>query len=87
MNDYLSFKKMITPLIIQIAFWIGVLVSVVMGFVTMGEQGFLPGLFLIILGPLAVRIYCELIIIIFSINETLRETHNLLRDRKDTDPS
>ena len=87
MNEYLSFKKMITPLIIQIAFWIGVVVTVVMGFVTMGQEGFLQGLLLIIVGPIVVRIYCELIIIIFSINDTLRETHKLLKDRNDPDLS
>ena len=33
MNEYLSFRKMITPLIIQILFWVGVAASVITGLI------------------------------------------------------
>lgn len=88
MEDFLKFKKMITPVIIQILFWIGVAVCVIMGLVAMvgganspygGGQVVLGGLLLIFLGPLAVRIYCELLIVIFSINDTLTDIKNGLK--------
>ena len=72
MDEFLTFKKMITPVIIQILFWIGVVGAVIGGIAQMG-QSFIMGLLMVIIGPIAVRIYCELIIVIFSINDNLRE--------------
>ena len=90
MEDFLKFKKMITPVIIQIVFWIGVVVSVVMGLISIvgganasrgGGAMVLAGILWIFLGPIVVRIYCEILIVIFSINDTLTETKNLLKQR------
>ncbi len=36
------------------------------------------GLMWTLIGPIAARIYCELLIVIFSINDTLTEIKNLL---------
>ena len=80
MNDFLAFRKMITPLIIQIIFWIGVAICVLSGLITVisgvasdfgGGAQVLRGLLIIILGPLGVRIYCELLIIVFRIHDRL----------------
>jgi Domain of unknown function (DUF4282) len=75
MGDFLRFETMITPAVIQIIFWIAVVIAVIAGFVEMFQGGFavITGLLTIILGPLAARIYCEIIIIFFRINEHLRE--------------
>jgi len=81
MTDFLNFKKMITPLIIKVLFWIMVALSVIVGLVGIvagassygGGLAVLGGLAWIILGPLVARIYCELLIVIFSINENLTE--------------
>ena len=40
-----------------------------------------PNLSVIIIGPFVVRLYCEFIIVIFRINETLTEILNTLRGR------
>lgn len=87
-NDFLSFRKMITPVIIQIIFWLGVimcviggLVSIVTGAAGRGQYGGLTvlyGLLLLILGPLGVRVYCEILIIVFRMNETLTEINKKL---------
>ena len=71
MGDYLAFRRMITPAFIQIIFWIAVLGIIIGGIVTIsnGETG--AGLALIILGPLGVRIYAELLIVIFRINDNV----------------
>ena len=85
MNDFLTFRKLITPTIIQVIFWIGVAVCVLGGLVAIvqgagGHQGTGPqvlrGVLLMILGPLAVRIYCELLIIMFRIHDRLTEISN-----------
>ena len=74
MNEYLTFNKMITPVIIQILFWIGVVVCVVGALIGMfAGAGFIKSLIFLILGPLFVRVYCEILIIIFRINDSLNE--------------
>ncbi|MGO4881598.1 MAG: DUF4282 domain-containing protein [Bryobacteraceae bacterium] len=90
MTDFLSFRKMITPVIIEIVFWIGVVACVLMGlgviFQSMnapfgGGAGVFSGLLILVLGPLGVRIYCELLIVLFRMNETLTDIRNSLASR------
>jgi hypothetical protein len=77
MNEFLSFDTMITPLIIKIVFWIGVAGCVIGGIVMMIQGSFLTGLLVLVLGPICVRIYCEILIVIFRIHESLVEIkHN-----------
>ncbi|AZB42486.1 DUF4282 domain-containing protein [Bacillus sp. FJAT-42376] len=79
MKEFLNFNKMITPAIITIIFYIGSGISVLTGAVmvfssassmTPGLQ-ILMGLFTLVLGPFAIRIYCELLIVLFKMNESL----------------
>jgi hypothetical protein len=89
MKDFWAFRTMVTPLIIQVVFWIGTAVCVLTGLWIVsggaalygGTRSFGTGLGLIILGPLAVRIYCEILIIFFRINETLTEIKHVLERR------
>lgn len=91
MKDFLSFNKMLTPIIIQIVFWIGVGFSVIIGLMTiitgLGYYGsgiqVLFGLMIIAIGPLTVRIYCELLIIAFKMNESLQNIKDKLDDQPD----
>ena len=85
MNDFLAFRKMITPTVIQIIFWIGVIYCIIVGIVMIavgvaGDRGggapVLMGIASLILGPLFVRIYCELLIILFRIHDRLTEISN-----------
>ncbi len=87
MNDFLAFRKMITPVIIQILFWVGVVVVVLAGVANIvggmgtrfgGGTMILGGLFMILVGPFLVRIYCELLILFFRMNETLTDITNTL---------
>lgn len=89
MNKYLSFDKMITPLIIKILFWIGVGLSVIMGLIMImsgvssaygGGMEVFTGLMMVVFGPLLTRIYCELLIIFFKMQETLVEIKDQLRN-------
>jgi len=88
MSDFLAFRTMVTPVIIQILFWVGVIVCIVSGLVmigigvkTPGEHLILKGVLLALLGPLGVRVYCEILIIFFRINETLTEIKHTLEHR------
>ena len=89
MLDFLKFKRMITPLIIQVLFGIGVVLCVIMGLIQVvaglnadfgGGLAVAMGLLFMALGPLAVRIYCEILIVVFSINDTLTDISNKMRD-------
>src|SRR6185436_12412196 len=81
MNEFLSFRKFVTPLIIQIIFWIGVVMYALAGLamIVMGAmQGFGPfivglllGIIVFAVGSLLVRIWCELLILLFKIYDEL----------------
>lgn len=72
MQDYLAFRKMITPAFIQIIFWIGVVAIIVSGLLAM-DQSILMGVLGLLVGLLVWRIYCELMLILFKIHERLGE--------------
>lgn len=87
MDDFLKFRKMITPVIIQILFWVMVAIAVIGALVMMGSSfgrygtgigGFLGGLIFLVVGPVMVRVYTELLILFFRMNETLTEIRDLL---------
>jgi ABC-type uncharacterized transport system permease subunit len=87
-KDFLEFRTMITPIIIQIIFWLGVAACIVMGliFIVAGikydARSGVAGFAILILGPVVVRIYCEILIIFFRINETLMEIKHDLEERR-----
>jgi len=83
MKDFLTFRRMITPVIIEILFWLGSIICVLVGLAWLvnNREGAM-GLALLVLGPLAVRIYCELLILAFRINETLTDIRNTLKSRE-----
>jgi hypothetical protein len=69
-NEYLTFRRMITPVFIQVIFWIAVAAIVIGGIVALAN-GEGAGILIIIFGPLAARIYAELLIVIFRINDNV----------------
>jgi len=83
MGDFFRFETMITPVLIQILFWLAVIVSLVagIGIARSGEEhGVGVGVAVIILGPIVARIYAEILIVIFRINDHLRQIqHNTQR--------
>ncbi len=89
MSDFWSFRKMVTPVIIEILFWVGVIICIVAGLIMIGlgvkanlAQSVLSGVLLLIFGPLAVRVYCEILIVFFRINETLTEIKHLVEGQR-----
>ena len=75
MGDYLTFRRMVTPVMIQIIFWIGVAAILIggIGGVAAFDGGAFLGLLGIIVGLLFWRIWCELMLIMFKIYERLGE--------------
>ena len=80
MNDILNFDKMLTPKIITVVYWIMLLGVAVggLGSIFAGPGGFsissfFMGIVYAVGGAVAVRIWCELLIVAFKMNEALQE--------------
>jgi hypothetical protein len=81
MNEFLTFRKFVTPVAIQLLFWIGVGVCVVEGITMIVSAagafgrgiGIVNGLLVLFVGPIAVRVLCELIMAVFKIHDALKE--------------
>ena len=80
MKDALFFDKMLTPKIITFVYWLLLLAAIVSGLGTMfgGYEGFTIGKFFIGIlyaagGAIGARIWSELLIVLFKMNETLQE--------------
>lgn len=80
MKDVLFFNNMLTPKIITFVYWLLLLSAVIGGITTMfsGYEGFtfgsfLTGIFFAVAGAIGARIWCELLIVLFKMNEALQE--------------
>lgn len=78
MKDLFFFDSMLTPKIITVVYWLGLLSIVIGGLSTMfGHYGSIwSGLGIIIGGAIGVRIWCELLIVLFKIHENLQKIAN-----------
>lgn len=85
MNDFITFRRMLTPILIQIVYWLATVGVVIAGLISLavGEDaaGRLGGVAMLILGPLAVRVYCEILMVVFGMNETLSEIRRNTQQR------
>ncbi len=80
MRDLFFLDRMITPTIITFIYWLVLLAAVIGGLGTMfggmggsGFVSFLMGILVIVLGAIGARIWCELLIVLFRMNEALQE--------------
>ena len=82
MGDFLAFRKMITPTVVQIVFWVGLvgIVIVALGIINGTSTIGLPipvspvavAILWLIVAPLILRFYCELLIVLFRMYESMR---------------
>lgn len=86
MKDFLTFRHMLMPLLIQILFWVGIILTIVTGVIDLFRGHVANGLSLIFLGPIMVRLACELTILFFRINETLTDIKNIIGEKHEHNP-
>lgn len=75
MKDLLFFDSMVTPKIITVIYWL-LLVSILLsglGAMFMNQGGLFAGLGILIGGAIGVRIWCEMLIVLFKINANLQK--------------
>ena len=77
MKQFINYEYMITPGVVKILSYIGMLVALVVGLLGITVDP-LTGIGTAILGPIVVRIYAEILLIIFEIQKTLTQ----IRDGK-----
>ncbi len=71
-KDVLFFNKFLTPLAITFIYWLA-LIGIVAGSIVMMFQNFMTGLMILIFGTISVRIYIEILMVIFRINSNLEK--------------
>lgn len=83
--DFLLFRRMVAPILIMLLFWAGTtltvlacLAGIAVGLVRNQFLEAAVSFFGLFLGPLCVRVVCEVFIVIFRINETLTDIRNRL---------
>lgn len=77
MRDLFFFDNMVTPKIINVVYWLMLAGVVFSGLGLMfGAKQFIAGLGAILFGALSARIFCELLIVLFKMNEALQDLRN-----------
>jgi hypothetical protein len=74
MGEYLSFRKHYTPGIIHVLFWVLLAANTLDAL--FGGHDFWGGTFTLFVGPVLIRVACELILILFEINDSLIALRN-----------
>jgi hypothetical protein len=77
MGDFLAFRKFVTPIVIQVIFWIAIVGTVIVAFVVMKDSP-IGGLAILVLGPLYVRVVTELMIVTFSLYNSVHHLDQVL---------
>lgn len=84
MEEFLSFRKFITPAFMTVIFWILVAANTLFALLIMFGSAAVPGagggvvigLIRLILGPIFIRVLCEVTIVVFRIHESLEAIRN-----------
>ena len=69
MKEFLNYEYMITPGILKILSYIGSAIAIIVGLFTATQADVLGGLTIAIGGPIVIRIYAELMLVIFEIHK------------------
>ena len=73
MKEIFFFETMLTPKIITFVYWLMLLGSIVGGVGMMFSGDFIAGLGVLIGGCVGARIWCELLMVFFKINEGIKK--------------
>ena len=66
-----SFDRMVTPVFIHVIYWIGIIAVVLTGIGTIHGGSVLRGVLGIVTGLIVTRVGCEVLIVLFRINDNL----------------
>ena len=72
MKQFINYETFITPGIVKVLSYIGMVVAFIIGLLSIAVEP-LTGIGTAILGPIAVRVYAEVMLIIFEIHTTLKK--------------
>tara|TARA_B100000287_G_scaffold292338_1_gene275632 strand:- start:3403 stop:3633 length:231 start_codon:yes stop_codon:yes gene_type:complete len=72
MKQFINYETFITPGIVKVLSYIGMVVAFIIGLLGIAVEP-LTGIGTAILGPIAVRVYAEVMLIIFEIHTTLKK--------------
>ncbi|MFO7324229.1 MAG: DUF4282 domain-containing protein [Pseudomonadota bacterium] len=73
-RDIFFFDNMVTPKVITFVYWLMLLGSVIAGIGVWRTLGsFTLGLMVLVGGAIGARIWCELLIVLFKMNEALQD--------------
>lgn len=78
MKDFLLFRRLITPVLIQVVFWLCFAFLVYAGIKDIMLKAYFTAVQVLIAGPLLLRVVCELLILAFRINTNLYEINQKL---------
>ena len=95
LKDFLAFRRMIVPVLIQVIYWVltafavmAGIVSILGGIVSLGVDRNWESLVVIgggcialVVGPIVLRIIAEFVLVIFRISETLTDIRATLREQ------
>jgi len=72
MKAFLNYEYMITPGVLKIISYIGIVLAIIAGLFTAFTADFITGIGTAVLGPIIVRIYAELMLLAFEIHKELK---------------
>lgn len=83
MNNLLTLDNMLTPKIVTVLYWIGIISVIIMALSTLFGFGYgayagmgkrlITAVLILLFGGIMVRVYSELLIVIFKIHENLKK--------------
>jgi hypothetical protein len=76
MKAFLNYEYMITPGILKIISYIGAVVAIIAGLFTAFTADLFGGLAVAVGGPIVLRIYAELMLVIFELHKEVRKIAN-----------
>ena len=76
MKAFLNYEYMITPGILKIISYIGAVIAIIAGLFTAFTADLFGGLAVAVGGPIVLRIYAELMLVVFQIHTELRTIAN-----------
>jgi hypothetical protein len=72
MKAFLNYEYMITPGVLKVISYIGIVLAIIAGLFTAFTADFITGIGTAVLGPIVIRIYAELMLLAFEIHKELK---------------